>query len=491
MNWQPIDDLSSDDIDAASTELGPLQEVWLEQRERLVDSGLLDTFVTRLVREWSIETGILERLYTIDRGVTQLLVEQGFDAALIPHGSTDRPAAEVIQVLRDHQASAELVFDIVTQERPLSVGLIRELHALITRHQELVDGQDQFGKITQVPLLRGEFKQLPNSPTRPDGSIHEYCPPIQVDSEMDRLMAMHSQHLAESVPPDVEAAWLHHRFAQIHPFQDGNGRVARAITNIVFIRAGWFPLVIHSDTRRTSYIKALEAADEGDLAPLIALFGQIQKQAFVEALGLADTVRRDEVNLDQVLDSIGDDLKATDKQREVAYAEVKPLADSLLDVALDQVTVIQQRLESAFADVPDRRVLVSHRRWNEDGHDWNRYTIIGAARPLNYFANVDSFSCWVRLRLITEAGHWEIVVGLHGLGPTWRGVVAGSILINRMVKEEDGPIRNVDIQPSVTEAFQLNYRDDPEQARRRFRTWLDAGLITALQQWRTGSARGA
>jgi Fic family protein len=488
VKWQPVQDLKPNDMEAANPELGPLHEVWLEQRERLADSGLLDTFIGRLVREWSIETGILERLYTIDRGVTQVLVEQGFDAALIPHGTTDRPAGEVIEILRDHQASAELVFDIVTEQRPLSVALIRELHALITRHQQFVDGQDQFGSPTQVLLLRGEFKKLPNSPTRPDGSVHEYCPPIHVDAEMDRLMEMYSDHLADGIPPDVAAAWLHHRFTQIHPFQDGNGRVARAITNIVFIRAGWFPLVIRSNSQRTTYIKALEAADAGDLAPLVALFGQIQKQAFVEALGLADTVRRGEVNLDQILDNIGDDLRATDQQRERAYSEVKPVADSLLDIAIEQVTLIRERLDVAFGDAPGRRAMVSHKRWTDEGHDWNRYTIIGAARTLSYYANVDSFSCWVRLRLITEAGHWEIVVGLHGLGSTWRGVVAGTILINRMIKDEDSPIRNVDIQPSVGEVFQLNYRDDPEQARRRFRSWLDAGLMTALQQWRASAA---
>lgn len=103
------------------------------------------------------------------------------------------------------------------------------------------------------------------------------------------------------------------------------------------------------------------------------------------------------------------------------------------------------------------------------------------------FANVDSFSCWTRLRLVTEAGHWEVLVGLHGLGHSWRGVVAGSILINRMVKDEEKPIRNVDIQPSVTEVFQLNYRDDPDTARQRFRDWLDPGLLTALQQWRVAT----
>lgn len=486
MDWQPITDISERDRAAASAELGPLQGVWEEQRDRLKDAGLLDTFIRRLVREWSVETGILERLYTIDRGVTQVLIEQGFDAALIPHGSTDRPVDEVIAVLRDHEESADLVFDVVKQQRPLSIGLIKELHALITRHQDTVEGLDQFGRRTFTELVHGGFKTMKNNPTRPDGTVHEYCPPGHVDSEMERLVELHSQHVSAGVPVDVSAAWLHHRFAQIHPFADGNGRVARAITNIVFVQAGWFPLVVHNDDR-SEYIAALEAADHGDLAPLVGLFGAIQKRAFIQALGLADTVRREESTLDEVLAVIGEELQSSAAERTESYKDVEPLADSLLDTAIDQLNVIAGRLEPLLATQRNHNVYETHRRHGEEGSDWNRYTVIEAARSLGYFANLDSYSCWTRLRIRSDAGQWEIVVGLHGLGQQWRGVVAGTLLINRMVKEEDQPIRNVDIQPSVDEVFQLNYRDDPDQARDRFRSWLDRGLLTALQQWRTAS----
>lgn len=55
------------------------------------------------------------------------------------------------------------------------------------------------------------------------------------------------------VSPEVEAAWLHHRFTQIHPFQDGNGRIARLLASLVFIKAGWFPLVVTRDDRANSF----------------------------------------------------------------------------------------------------------------------------------------------------------------------------------------------------------------------------------------------
>ena len=101
---------------------------------------------------------------------------------------------------------------------------------------------------------------------------------------MDRLIEYHRGH--ESVAPEVEAAWLHHRFTQIHPFQDGNGRIARALATLVFVKAGWFPLVVRNEGR-ARYLDALERADAGDLSELVKLFASRQKDELLEALSIA------------------------------------------------------------------------------------------------------------------------------------------------------------------------------------------------------------
>ncbi|MDF5727958.1 MAG: Fic family protein [Rhizonema sp. PD38] len=130
--------------------------------------------------------------------------------------------------------------------------------------------------------------------------MHEYCHPMQVQSEMESLVRMHLEHIHLCVPPEIEAAWLHHRFAQIHPFQDGNGRVARALASLIFIKAGWFPLVINRDLRN-EYIDALEEADKGNLTSLVNLFAKIQKKAFVKALSLSENVLSDYKPLKQLI----------------------------------------------------------------------------------------------------------------------------------------------------------------------------------------------
>ncbi|MGK7904800.1 MAG: hypothetical protein AB4352_26005 [Hormoscilla sp.] len=110
--WQPIADLPWDWQNLASSELPPLVTVWNEQADRLRKSGEFQVFQEKLHREIAIETGIIERLYSLDRGITRLLIEQGINEALIPHGATDRPIEQVISLIKDQEAAIEGLFDL-------------------------------------------------------------------------------------------------------------------------------------------------------------------------------------------------------------------------------------------------------------------------------------------------------------------------------------------------------------------------------------------
>ena len=286
--WDFIRDYETDPSQLAQVELKYLAAVWQDHRQRLENQDAFIQFNQRLLREWSIETGLIERLYVLDRGVTQLLIERGIDAALIPHGNGQHPAS-VAAMIQDHQAAVESVFRFVKNERPLSTSYVKEMHAVITRNQQRTDAADARGRISQVSLIHGDYKKWPNNPSRPDGSVHQYCPPEHVAAEMDRLIELHHSHV--NTAPEVEAAWLHHRFAQIHPFQDGNGRVARALATLVFVKSGWFPLVVRNKDRER-YVDALESADSGDLGELVTYFASLQQDEFVNALTIARDVLR-------------------------------------------------------------------------------------------------------------------------------------------------------------------------------------------------------
>ncbi len=274
--WQPITDLPENWRDLCRPDLHAVHRQWTEDRTRARDARKLEQFRERLHALWAIETGIIERLYAVDRGVTIQILDAGMEALGQFH-ARGLISANARALITDQREALDMVMDLIGHEsRELTAFTIKSLHQRLTLSQDTCDGVDHFGNLVQVPLLKGDWKKRPNNPMRPDGLIHQYCPPEQVQGEIEQLLAWHARHETLDVCPEVEAAWLHHRFAQIHPFQDGNGRVSRALTGAVFLKADHLVLVVRDEEHRERYLDALEAADGGDLKPLVDLFADIQ-----------------------------------------------------------------------------------------------------------------------------------------------------------------------------------------------------------------------
>jgi Fic family protein len=77
----------------------------------------------------------------------------------------------------------------------------------------------------------------------------------------------------------VVAAYLHHRLVQIHPFTDGNGRVARLISNLYLMRSGYPPVVLRKEERK-KYYDNLRRADSGKLGPFANFIGKALDESF-------------------------------------------------------------------------------------------------------------------------------------------------------------------------------------------------------------------
>ena len=109
--WHLIEDLDDDTKALTDGELESLKRVWANQKDEMVQLGTLDEFDKRLRREWAIETGIIEGVYTLDRGVTRTLIAKGIEAALIPHNATNRDPELVARIIQDHYEALEGMFD--------------------------------------------------------------------------------------------------------------------------------------------------------------------------------------------------------------------------------------------------------------------------------------------------------------------------------------------------------------------------------------------
>ncbi len=474
--WHPIEDLEVSSELLASEELTSLARLWTEQRTELDHRGLLDEFTARLQREWAIETGILERLYDIDRGVTRLLIEHGISEDIIGHEGSDRDPVAVAQILRDHADVAEGLLDFVSGERQLTTSYVKELHAALTRSQATCEAVDQVGRLFEVELLHGEYKRKPNNPTRPDGTVHEYCPVEQVGPEMDRLLEFHSRHLAADVGPEVEAAFLHHRFAQIHPFQDGNGRVARALAALVFLRAGWFPPVIRRDDR-SQYLEALESADEGGLSDLVELLVRVQKRSLIQALSVSDSVQR----ADRASDVVALIGKKAGERRAETHDAAASLAASLQAQALERFRAISADLEAAvgggefsfFADGDGGDDAKKH---------WFRLQVIETAGELDYFADLNAFHRWARL-VLRNGERTEVLLSLHGVGRFNPSAVGASVCLFR--KDDDGTM--VGPWTMSNDLFLAESGEASAEVEGRFRRWLEDALVVGLEEWRQAS----
>ena len=269
MRWSPIEDLAPDAESWDEDLYRRARERWSKARGALqskdVDQTALHLWTAERHRLFAIETGQIENLYTLKRGMTEMLVTEGLENARASHtieGVLDDRTLRGL--LEDQHDAMEMVFRSVTDERPLSQSAIKEWHALLTRHQDTAPGRDTLGRRIGIPFVKGAYKRRPNNPRTPDGTIHEYCPPEHTASEMDRLLEMYHRHERErALPAPVEAAWLHHRFVQIHPFEDGNGRVARLLMSFVFAKRGE-PSPIISAEEKPEYFIALQTADRGD-----------------------------------------------------------------------------------------------------------------------------------------------------------------------------------------------------------------------------------
>ncbi|MCY3821616.1 MAG: Fic family protein [Gammaproteobacteria bacterium] len=474
--WTPVRDYETPPGELADGELRALSSVWMEQKDTLGESAAVDHFNERLRREWAIETGLIERLYTLDRGITELMIERGVNAAFLPSRASDDPE-RTAALIGDQQQAIESLFAFVSGGRVLSTSYIRELHSLFTRNQESVEGRDQFGHRANVPLIRGDYKQQPNNPTRPDGTVHVYCPPEHVASEMDRLIAWHREH--SDVPPEVEAAWLHHRFVQIHPFQDGNGRLARALATLIFIKADWLPLVVRDD-ERDRYIGALEAADQGDLRPLVQFFAAVQRRQFINVIGIARDIRQS-LRVDARIESIRQQLAARRDALAKEWETAVQNAERLREITTARLTEVRDTLAAAVGDYQEFTLFVDDETDQGGKSHYFHRQIVASAKELDYYANTRQHRAWVRLG-IADGRQSNILFSFHGIGHQFQGVLACSASWFQRVASDEGTETSGD-SPLCDEVFQVNYKEDIADVEIRYADWLERALERGLAMW--------
>lgn len=234
----------------------------LRQQRRVLEEQLPDELAVRRVYESNALEGVgLDLADTYDvvvarhgRSVEEILRDRGVEGSL----GAERKLREV-EGLDDAYRFA----DEISQSQPLR---LRE-----------VDVRNLQGLITTGELHAGDYKQRE---VQIGGSKHQPTPVIDVPQQMSSLVDWCSSSPSAGVlKACVAHAWLTH----IHPFEDGNGRTARVLANIMLACEGYPPLIIRSAEDKGEYLAALSASDEaGNLLQFCDLFSKAIRRGIYE-----------------------------------------------------------------------------------------------------------------------------------------------------------------------------------------------------------------
>lgn len=195
----------------------------------------------------------------------------GETRSLILHGLTARgkPMRDHLDI-EGHDEAIKAMEDAVKRNELLNEVFIRNLHKVLLKEPYENDAITPDGQPIKRRIAIGEYKTQPNNVRTSTGEIYYFTPPDQVKPAMGDLIDWYRGQEDEGEHPIVIAATFHYRFIRIHPFDDGNGRMARLLMNMILIKHGYTVAVV-SIEERDQYIGMLEQADKTeDLAEFIA-----------------------------------------------------------------------------------------------------------------------------------------------------------------------------------------------------------------------------
>ncbi len=200
--------------------------------------------LARLRTLWTHHSTALEG-NSLTEGDTRLVLEEGVTIS----GKPIKDHEEVVGHVKALEAMAEIC------DRSPPFLAMEDLHRMHT----LIVGESSISSLQPV----GEWKRMPNGVSMPTTSggmaFLEFSSPDHVPTLMPEWLEQANTALRGSVnmqdAPDIYAK-IHLGFTQIHPYYDGNGRMARILSNIPLLAFGLPPLIIDRE-RRNEYLASL------------------------------------------------------------------------------------------------------------------------------------------------------------------------------------------------------------------------------------------
>jgi Fic family protein len=173
--------------------------------------------------------------------------------------------AKDISDLKNHRAILDVIFES-HDSLALTESSIKKLHA------ELMQDPAQWDVIDALQAGPGAYKTENNYVFRPGGD-HTYLDFTLVPKAMTDFIESITKHMQTKLEhPVVWIARMHFEFLQIHPFTDGNGRLARLLSTILLLKQNYPPLVIESEEKEKYFNALITSESQPDREAIIRYF---------------------------------------------------------------------------------------------------------------------------------------------------------------------------------------------------------------------------
>lgn len=191
---------------------------------------------------------------TLTYGQTELLLLFG--------KVVDEANMKDLEEMKAHNVCLKMMqTEAAEKDKPLTETFIRQLHRTMLREDYVCYRRLPDGTNTSYTVYAGVYKTRPNSVITVTGERFEYASPEETPALMADLLNWYNEAEAKAELSPIElASVFHYRYIRIHPFEDGNGRIARLMVNYILARHN-YPMIVVKSKDKSRYLTALHQAD--------------------------------------------------------------------------------------------------------------------------------------------------------------------------------------------------------------------------------------
>lgn len=315
----------------------------LSKIERLYGKIASEKLIPSLALQLATENQILATHYSTSIEGNPLSTLDVTNIILGDQVATTKPDREV----KNYFAVLTRLFDLERQHVAITTDLTRALHKQLMEGLETKD----LGEFRDSGVFVGHKEH--------DQLVVKHNPPFHTRAEIEKaLNDLYAWVMQEDdIHPMIKAGIFHHHFVYIHPFLDGNGRLARLLTAYYLLLkkyevARYFILDDYYDVDRHLYSDSLHLADAGDQTAWLEYFLEGIAYSLQAASGRIEIMRK--AGVEEVMGEKR--VLVTPREEQVLEIVINKKAVKTSDIE-GALAVTRQQAHALLASLVEKKIL--------------------------------------------------------------------------------------------------------------------------------------